>query len=170
MLIKIFALISLLVFHAAVAQDEDLLEDFDVHTQQVNPKLGNATISEPAGFMASLRVRANDSPFGNGHVCGAVFISRRHLLTASHCIVKIERILKAEDLIVVAGSRSRYSEPGSHRFNISEIIIPSQYHRFPVMGMSWNVAILVVRIAVILSMKSLQMKLFLARRRRAGLH
>lgn len=142
MLCNLFALLSLLVFCSVSGQ----IEDFELQAApEVKPALGNGTVSEQISFMASLRVRASDSPYGNGHVCGAVFITKRHLLTAAVCIVKIERVLKPENLIVVAGSRSRYAAPGAHVFDVEFIYIPEKYQRFPVLGMNWNVAIIRVR-------------------------
>lgn len=151
MLCNLFALVSLLVFSSVSGQIEGIegdegFEGIEVQAApEVKSSLGNGTVSEQISFMASLRVRASDSPYGNGHICGAAFVTRRHLLTAAVCLVKIERVLRPEHLIVVAGSRLRYAAPGAHVFDVANIHIPEKYQRFPVLGMDWNVAIIEVR-------------------------
>lgn len=120
------------------------LEDFSMQRQDVNPALGNGTVSEHAEFMASLRLKAIDFPYGNGHICGAVFITRQHLLTAAVCVVKIDRNIRADELEVVAGTRLRYDDTNAHRLAVAQVVVPLEYERFPVMGMDGNVAILTV--------------------------
>jgi secreted trypsin-like serine protease len=145
MFFNYFAIILLIFISSTVCE----LEDFTMHRQEVSPALGNGTFSEHVSFMASLRLKAIDSPYGSGHICGAVFITRQHLLTAAVCVVKIDRDIRADELEVVAGTRLRYDDNNAHRLAVAQVIVPLEYQRFPVMGMDGNLAILTVTINLI---------------------
>lgn len=141
----IFNLFSFILL-ATIGSIAGELEDFSSQRQEIIPLLGNGTASEHVSFMASLRLTEIDSPFGFGHICGAVFITRQVLLTAAVCVVKIDRDYRADELQIVAGSRMRYADTGAYRLSIEKIYVHSQYQRFPVMGMDGNVAIIVVSV------------------------
>lgn len=119
------------------------LENFEEDEQEIHPTVGKFG-SEHLTFMASLRLKALDSPYGKGHVCGAVFITRQHLLTAAVCVIRITRDYTADELEIVAGVRNRYDISGAHKFDISRIHYRPEYQRFPVLGMDGNVVILEV--------------------------
>jgi secreted trypsin-like serine protease len=146
---KRFGIIScvvLLLLKLTSGQVEDFEYELEEpEEQKVSGKIGNGTVSEHIPFMASLRLKELESVFGYGHICGAVFITRRHLLTAAVCVVRIDKDYKAEDLVVVAGVRNRYDASGAYKFNVASITTRSEYLRFPVMGMDGNLAILEVR-------------------------
>jgi secreted trypsin-like serine protease len=144
---KRFGIIScafLLLLKLTSGQVEDF-EYEEPEEQKVLGKIGNGTVSEHVPFMASLRRKDLESPYGNGHLCGAVFITRQHLLTAAVCVVRIDKDYRADELIVVAGVRNRYDESGAHKFNVASVNPRLEYLRFPVMGMDGNLAIIEVR-------------------------
>ena len=130
----VFCLVNFLSAHEGLDDYEETLET-------------RATVSENAKFVASLRLKRLDEPFGKGHICGAVFITRKHLLTAAVCIVRVTGIYQADELEIVAGTQSRYQLRDAHRFNISMIQKPFEYKPLPVMGMDFNFAIIQVKTA-----------------------
>lgn len=141
---SVFCVIFLSILNSFISGQ---LEGFD-DEQEIQPtagKFGYATISEHVTFMASLRLKAMDSPYGNGHVCGAVFITRKHLLSAAVCVIKINRDYTVDELEIVAGVRNRYENGGAHKFDVLRIYYRTEYQRFPVLGMDGNVVILEVR-------------------------
>ena len=138
----------LCVISVVLSSSTGQLEDFEYEEQEIEAtagKIGNGTLSEHIPFLASLRLKLEDSPFGKGHICGAVFITRQYLLTAAVCVVRIDKDYGPEELEVVAGIRSRYDDSGAYSFKVSEVIVRSEYLRWPVMGMDGNLAILKVR-------------------------
>lgn len=144
---KTFSLVCVIFlpfFNLISGQLEDFEDEQEI--QSTAGKFGGGTVvSEHVTFMASLRLKAFDSPYGNGHVCGAVFVTRQHLLTSAVCVVKVNRDYTADELEIVAGVRNRYDMSGAHKFDVSRIYYRPEYQRFPVLGMDGNVAILMVR-------------------------
>lgn len=141
----LFCVVFLTTFTLVLGQLERF-ED-DEPEQEIEPmadRIGNGTVSEHVTFMASLRLKALDLPYGKGHICGAVFITRQHLLTAAVCIVRIDKDYAPNELEVVAGVRSRYDVSHASHFEVSRIYYREEYQRFPVLGMDGNLVILVV--------------------------
>lgn len=61
---------------------------------------GTAVSQSNARFVASVRIRGHDSPFGNGFLCAAIVISNWNVLTAASCVIG----RSANDLQVAMGA------------------------------------------------------------------
>jgi len=114
-------------------EDQEPEVEIDTHGLAINE-----TVSAHIPYMASLRLVASEvnKTLGYGHFCGAVFVSRRHLVTLASCLDK-----QPSEIQIVAGTRYRYEEVSKVNLTAERFVIHSGY---TAKNLPNNVAIIVV--------------------------
>ncbi|KAG5676492.1 hypothetical protein PVAND_006323 [Polypedilum vanderplanki] len=82
----------------------------------------NGVPSKQKPFMASIRHRNFDDPFGSGHICGGTIITHNLVLTAASCVE-----ITVADLLIIVGTNLRYNQSMSFNVDAREIFIHPNY-------------------------------------------
>jgi secreted trypsin-like serine protease len=94
----------------------------DVFVNHKAPKIVGGTEADPGAYpwQVSLEVSWIADP-GRAHFCGGSIFNERWIVTAAHCLVK----LNAQDIHVVAGTN--VLRPGVRRINAQQLIVHKNY-------------------------------------------
>lgn len=143
----IFLISNNLAIQLSSGDDSISLNDFE--NAGILPHQHNGTVSEHIKFMASIRLKSDESKnkFGYGHFCGGVFISRKHILTVASCLKRVET-LDPNDLLIIAGTRYRYDSTEADILEASQIKLHPNY---AIKSLPNNVAIITVSLICFLT-------------------
>ncbi|XP_055841520.1 trypsin alpha-3-like [Episyrphus balteatus] len=92
----------------------------DVESRIINGKLAKIDNTK---HQVSIRLKAKDYPFGNGHICGGSLIGPYKILTAAHCVYNADknRYRLPRELLIVMGTLNRFKSKGTIVSDVSSI-------------------------------------------------
>jgi len=99
-----FKILVLFALFAAVRADP-------IHRQKTMDRIIGGHIVEPK-YSRPYMVQITYERPGDKHECGGSILTRRHVLTAAHCIDKDQSIYKLKDYTVVTGEHDRRKDEG----------------------------------------------------------